>query len=43
MSDFKVGIKKVGVHLLIILAITFGLLFVFLRFIFLIIPIMGSL
>ncbi|WP_339924653.1 PASTA domain-containing protein [uncultured Cyclobacterium sp.] len=31
MSDFKVGIKKVGVHLLIILGITFGLLFVFFK------------
>jgi len=31
MSDFKVGIKKVGIHLLIILAITFGLLFVFFK------------
>ncbi|AKP52722.1 PASTA domain-containing protein [Cyclobacterium amurskyense] len=29
MSDFKVGIKKVGIHLSIILALTFGLLFVF--------------
>ncbi|AEL27187.1 PASTA domain-containing protein [Cyclobacterium marinum] len=29
MSDFKVGIKKIGIHLLIILAITFGLLFTF--------------
>ena len=31
MSDYKVGIKKVGIHLLIILAITFGLLFVFFK------------